>query len=44
MDVFADVFLDTFGLADRFIGVVFPPSSLRGIGESLRDKADAVRW
>lgn len=42
IDAFADVFLETIGLADRFIGVPVP-SSLRGNGESLRDKADAVR-
>lgn len=41
IDVFADVFLETFGRADRFNGVPLPPSL--GKGESRLDKAEAVR-
>lgn len=46
IDVLADVFRDAFGRADRFSVAPEPPppSSLRGMGESLRDRAEAVRW
>lgn len=43
--VLADVFRDITGLAERFSVAPEPPSSLLrgGMGESLRDRADAVR-